>query len=285
MIKSKLPFSVVLLVLGLFLLYFLIKNITSSVFLKDQDKINVVFYGNVSRLYSTAQSAEPKYLLTFSPGAKLLVPGGYGYYNAGALNKLVNLEKDPDLFKKIYSAACSCTVDLYFYPRQADIFYDDVEKINFKPSIKEIFLNPSNATIFDRMMVFFNLVQKNNSYRQIEIGDDYDRIKFNEDYQGIFYKKSYRETGDNVQIIYAKSYETATLLSSVLDGEGIRVVDLTLGQEFKGTCEIVARSDKLKSKTVIGLRDFFHCSVKVGEPTVSDIIMTLGQLEKDWSTK
>ena len=271
--NSKITIAVVL---GLALIYLLFKNITASIFLRNQDKINLVFYGKDTRLFSL-DSKDVDYVVNFPPEAVVLVPGGYGEYRVGALNKLVDLEGKPQLFQRAFSVAAGAFVDIYFYPPETTIFYDEEREKGFSPSFREIFFSKSNANLVDRLFVFLDLTaQGKQTYKFIEPDDEL---------QGVFYKKAYRKEALNVQIIYTESYGTAVLISKLLDGEGIRVVDLTRNEETTKSCELITKKDRFNSETIRGLKDFFDCNLKEGDPLVSDIILKLGSLEKEWQVE
>ena len=125
------------------LTYYLFKSITSSVFLKGRDKINVVFYGEKTRFYSLDQK-NVNYLLSFSNLVKVIVPGGYGKYKVGAVGKLASLEKKPDIIRKTFSATTSTLVDLYFYQKKTTIYYDN-SILKQTPTVMEILLTNSNS--------------------------------------------------------------------------------------------------------------------------------------------
>jgi hypothetical protein len=274
------------------LLYYLIKSVTGSVFLKGRDKINVVFYGENTRFYSLDKK-NISYLLAFSNSVKVVVPGGYGEYKAGAINKLVSLEKKPEIIKKTFSAATATLVDLYFYPKKATIYYQDSSKnSNEIPTIKEIFLTNSNATFIDRLFLFYFFITSQREDYQIidlkpfELEDGnaiFDYNSFYKKFQGSFFQKSYRNYDINVQIVYTKSYKTALLLSQMIEGEGIRVVDLSIQDKSIPGCSLITSKKISTTKTYQRLADFFKCSLKIGETTVSDIILVLGDLEKEWA--
>jgi hypothetical protein len=110
----------------------------------------------------------------------------------------------------------------------------------------------------------------------------FDLKMFQKNLQGNFYSKVFRKLGDNVQIIYDSSYLTAELFSQMIDGEGIRVVDLSQGGSRKHQCRVIAKKIDLIS---LELSRYFKCRMQVGEPAISDIILELGSLEKDWAVK
>jgi len=273
-------------------LYFIYKNFTSSVFLKGRDKINVVFYGKNIRFYSLDRK-NINYLLSFPNSVKVIVPGGYGEYKVGAVDKLASLEKKPEIIGKTFSAATATLVDLYFYPKKTTIYHQDSpNNSNEIPTIKEIFLTNSNTALIDRLFLFYFFTTSNRkNYQTIdlkpfELGDGNDIFNYNgfyKKFQGSFSQKTYRNYDINVQIIYTKSYKTALLLSQMIEGEGIRVVDLSIQDEFIPGCLLITSKKISSTKTYQRLADFFKCSLKIGETTVSDIILVLGDLEKEWA--
>ncbi|MDO8741527.1 MAG: hypothetical protein Q7J11_00080 [Candidatus Roizmanbacteria bacterium] len=275
-----------------FFLYYLIKSITGSVFLKGRDKINVVFYGENIRFYSLDQK-NINYLLSFSNSVKVIVPGGYGEYKVGAVGKLASLEEKPEIIRKTFSAVTATLVDLYFYPKKTTIYYQDgSNNSNEMPTIKEIFLTNSNTNLIDRLFLLYFFATGNRedyqtiSLKPFELGDGNNTFDYNgfyKKFQGSFFQKTYRDYDINVQIIYTKSYKTALLLSQMIEGEGIRVVDLSNRDEFIKGCLLITSKKISTTKTYQRLADFFKCNLKIGETTVSDIILELGDLEKEWA--
>lgn len=264
--------------------YWLYRNISSSVFLHDKDKINIMFYSRVPRLYSLDRRGLD-YYISFPAEAEILVPGGYGYYRVGAINKLATLEKKPDLIRKSFSRALSSMVDIYFYPAAASIFYKESDTPSFNPSLSEVFLNPGNANFVDRFFIFISMIGKSkNSYKEIDLGGDFSHESFIKKNMGIFYNRTHRNSQLNVQVKYGQNYRTAQMISDILDGEGIRVVDLSGGEsDIRKQCEIITTKDKLNSAAVSAMKTFFNCRVVQGNVSVSDIILKLGTIEKDWS--
>ncbi len=276
----------------IFLLYYLIKSITGSVFLKGRDKINVVFYGENTRFYSLDRK-NINYLLSFPNLVKVIVPGGYGEYKVGAVGKLASLEKKPEIIRKTFSAMTATLIDLYFYPKKIIVYHQDISNSNEAHTFKEIFLTNSNASLIDRLFLsiyFFTTNQKEDyqtiNLKPFELGHNnaiFDYNSFYKKFQGSFFQKTYRNYDINVQIVYTKSYQTALLLSQMIEGEGIRVVDLSSQNKSIKGCQLITNKAISATKTFERLADFFKCSLKIGETTVSDIILVLGDLEKDWA--
>ncbi len=280
-------------VIFLFTFCFLIlayREITSSVFLKGRDKINVVFYGEKTRFYSLDRK-NVNYLLSFSNSMKVTVPGGYDKYIIGAIGKLASLEKKPDIFKRTFSAATSSFVDLYFYQKKTVVYYED-SNLRQMPTFMEILLTNSNANLIDKLLLtyVFSTNSKEN-FQSIDLspfkleGDNnvFDRNLFYKKFQGSFFQRTYRKYDINVQIVYTTSYKTAQLIGQMIEGEGIRVVDLSNQNRKVSGCLLIADKKIITTKTFARLADFFKCRTQIGETTVSDIILELGDLEKEWA--
>jgi len=280
--KTKLFFLAFLI---FWFLFFVTLNLKQSIFFNKKERINIVFYGKNTTVYSLGLGDEITYLIRYNPNLRFLVPGGYGYYRIGALGKLVFLEKKPEILKKAFSFNNGFFVDLYFYPKTDEIYFKNEETKKSWPTLKEIFFNQTNANIFDKLFIFYHLwLSKPSFYQMVDLSSDesFDREKFIKKFLGTFYKKVYRQEKVNVQFFYTKSYKTADLLSQILEGEGIRVVDITKKEfSLKKPCLIIS-SLKKQNNTVKDIKNFFGCSLKRGETPISDIIIMLGNLEDDW---
>ncbi len=266
---------------GFFLMVFLVREIKTSVFLKNQDRINIVFYSSKSRFISFSKN-DLNYLVGFSSKSQILVPGGYRYYKIGAIGKLINLEKKPDLYKKTFSGALMTFVDLYFYPKKVEIYYQEENELTF-PKISDVFWHNSNANFLDRIFLSFKILTLNkNNFRLISLNDKLiEQEGLIKKLQGFFYKKSYRQSQETVQIIYFKSYSTAEFISKIISGEGIRVVDISFQNKEKiDKCQVIS---KQKTLTSLALASYFGCQFRFSETDISDIILKLGSLEKEWS--
>lgn len=279
----------------LLLLYVVYRNITSSVVLTKKDRLNIVFYSAKTVYYSLGKN-DVSYAIPFPANMEIAVPGGYGNYRVGAIGKLASLEKKPDIFRKAFSAATGSFVDLYFYPRQINIYYSDQSPPAVLPGWSDIFLNSSNANFVDRLLTFWQIIHADtNDLQQItdlptkSAGQEtvFDQDTFYKKYQGFFYKKTYRNLKDNVQILYTKSYRTALLLSNIIEGEGIRVVDIsqvpsTIRQPADKVQSCLITYNKNALSVADDLQKFFGCKKKEGKPDTSDIIIKLGILENEW---
>ena len=104
---------------------------------------------------------------------------------------------------------------------------------------------------------------------------------FAKKYQGFLYNRIYRKEKKTVQIQYENSYKTAVFISKIIEGDGIRIVDLSDTNFIKGTCEVIEDTETF-SQTAKDMSRFFGCILKRGQPTSSDILMKLGSVEKEW---
>ena len=283
--KKTKEVKIVLFIIFFWLFFFISLNFRSSIFLNKKERINFVFYGEKTIVYSLSLSNDLTYLIYYPVNLSLLVPGGYGFYRVGALGKLVFLEKKPELFKKIFSAANSLFIDFYFYPNKTEIYFDEKNNKKIWPTFKEIFFNQSNANFVDRLLIYYYFsIKKPVFYQTIVIKnkEKFDQENFFKKTIGIFYKKIYRQENLTTQIFYDKNYQTAKLLAQILEGEGIRVVDISQKKlNLNSSCEIISLIKK-ETQTIKDIKNFFSCSFKNAETKISDIIINLGKLEKEW---
>ncbi|PIY70405.1 hypothetical protein COY89_01175 [Candidatus Roizmanbacteria bacterium CG_4_10_14_0_8_um_filter_36_36] len=288
-IKKK---NVLYIIFFIILIYFFFINLRDSLFVKKKDRLNILFYNQKTAFYSFGFADGVNYFIPFPADIKVLIPGGFGYYRLGALGKLVELEKKPLLYQKSFSAITSSFLDFYFYPPNNEIFFGkETPSQIFLPTVKQIWISKSNANLFDKTYIFFLfLMQQKNQFIQLtnlalkentneEILDEklfFDRLI------GFFYKKTYRNEEDTVQIIYTKKENNASLLANIIEGEGIRVVDLSYQPATTiNKCQIIISEVDL-SQTARALNRFFDCPITKGKTGAYDIIFKLGKKEEDW---
>lgn len=271
-----------------------VKDLSKSLFFNKKDRINILFYGQTASLYSISLSDNIDYVINFYPDLKVLVPGGYQYYRVGALGKLVNLEHKKGILPKTFSSASSSIVDFYFYPSLPAAYYgiSNPEKTKI-PGLRELFLDSSNAGIFDRIYLYsqFFVAQRRNLNRinDIPILKKNNELYLSEEEfakqsQGIFFNKSYRTEKKTVQIVYSDKVANAVLISRILEGSGIRVVDYSQDNSAPKNCSVVEETVTF-SKTSKDLSRFFGCKLTKGRSFVSDIIVRLGEKEKEWAAE
>jgi hypothetical protein len=114
-------------------------------------------------------------------------------------------------------------------------------------------------------------------------GSTLSEVEFAKRYQGFFYQGSYREEKKTVQIMYT-DYEAATILGRIIEGNGIRIVDLTAGTPQK-ECRVVEERESY-SRSARDIARFLGCSLEHGSASISDIIVYLGsKVEGEWAAK
>ena len=267
----------------------IIRQLLTSAFFVKEDRINILFYSSEPIYYSLEKGGEVHYVTTFNADSRTEVPGGYGVYRMGALGKLIVLEKNPELLRRTFSRITGSMIDYYFYPRNGTIYYGSSE--NIKPtSFSEIFLNASNANFFDRLYIFFQFIGKHPSdfeginIKKIKTGDIIllSDTTFAKQYLGYFYHKSLRKENKTVQILYTDFYTAAINMSRIIDGEGIRVVDIDLGENQKQGCVVKENTQNGFSVTAEEIARFFNCVLIKGKGRVSDIVVEIGKAEKEW---
>lgn len=287
MVQSKVPYIVI----ALIALLIIIKLLLSSLFFKSRDRVNFVIFDQNPVYYSLGLRDGVDYMIPFYADLKIVVPGGYSFYRVGAIARLAELEKKGDLFKRAFSLATSTFTELYFYPGRNEVFYgknDDNDLV--LPDLYKVLIYRSNGNLFDRLYLLVKLIGKNkNSFQKLvnipTTGDKNEPIfaqnEFFKKYQGYFYQRTYREENKSVQIIYTKSYKSALNLSDILDGSGIKVVDLS-EDEKASACRIIEDTRGNFSQTAKDLADFLRCKLTKGSSRVSDIIVVLGTAEGEW---
>ncbi len=219
------------------------------------------------------------------------MPGGYGKYRVGALGKIIGLEKDPAILKRTFTYNSSSFVPYYFYPTSSTIYYNPEEEGTHIPTLIDIVSSQSNASFIDKLYIYskFAAVAKNDfipvdtqDFADKQEGDlIFSAADFKKKFIGYFYNKTYRTERKTVQIMYTKDYNTAVAIGHILEGNGIRVVDISQKQDTSVHCQIAEEIDA-DSTTARDLVLFFGCSYKKESSSLSDIVLTLGDVEKTW---
>lgn len=279
----------------LVVIYFLFKIIqlfTSSLFFTDNSRINTIFYSQETAFYSLDKTNARHYVMYFPADLKMQVPGGYGTYRVGSLGKLAKLDTNFDLLQNTFSIGTTSFVNYYFYEDSDTVFYGDtVPTEKKKPQISDIWFLKSNASFFDKLYLTLSFMQKKKddfyiiSYQEKENKALNDIIFQEESFIkssiGLLYQAQYRDEQKSVQIQYPTSYTVAQSVGSLLEGNGIRVSDISLDLDKSKNCIILESSD-IHSKTAKDLSAFFNCPIENKTTDVYDIILKLGNLEKDW---
>jgi len=218
------------------------------------------------------------------------VPGGFGYYRLGGLGKLVALGNSQEIFKRAFSSATGSFVDSYFYPAKSQVFFGEEKKVVFYPSPTDFLLLNTNVSLIDRFYILsLFLTKQKNNFKQItnlpvnKDGEDifFDEKKFYDDQLGFFYQESLRREKAAVQLIYSIKEENALLLSKIIEGQGIRVVDITYKPGIK-QCTVY-ENNGMELGTTESLVNILECRKKKMKTNPYDIILELGSREKEWS--
>ncbi len=289
--SNKDYYKIIIIIFVFYFIFSIVKSFKSSLFLNQPDRLNLLIYGQETRYFSFGLDDRVNYYIYFVPDINIIVPGGYGKYRVGALGKLISLEKKPNLLQKSFSLTTSTFTDYYFYPKTNKIYYGKkVENNIVLPSIKEVFLNYSNASFFDRVYLSLLILKTDKSdYKALNLfkqtgqkNNDFPVKKFFKIHEGSFYQKTYRKERRDVQIMYTKSYKNGLYLNRILEGQGIRVVDLSLKKSKSNSSCLVIEGSKYFSKTARGIAKFLNCRLKKDQTSISDIIVVLNRAEKEW---
>lgn len=267
-------------------------HLKGSLFFTVKERVNVVVYGQQALYYSLGLKDNLHYVIPYYSDLQIQVPGGYGFYRVGALGKLITLEKKPNLYKKAFSAASTSFTDYYFFPKTTQVFYGKAEDQKQSVPNPIVFLfHHTNANWFDRIyLTLFFLGKRTNDFINLsniqttvrEGNKALSADEFAKQYQGYFYHRSIRDEGFNIQVQYSHDYTTGVMLGRVLEGNGIRVADITEQSiDIKKRC-IIKENKETVSQTALVLKNFFGCSLVKEKTGIYDILFIIGSLEKEW---
>lgn len=283
-----------------YFLFICIRSAQQSHLFTTRDRVTVVFYGEHPSVVSIGYSDSVNYIGFFDQGAAVYVPGGYGQYKIGALGKLVELDHKPQILQRAFSSILSSYVDFYFYPKKSTIYSFDepdpskreffIPKLSFLDVIFPYHFN-TNAGFFDRLHIYISMLHKKRSdFSRLKIrtitDDAGDRIfaesRFDKKYQGYFYEQKLRSESKSVQILY-KNYKSAVVLTRIIEGEGIRVSDLSKDVSKGHVGCIINENQEPHSYSALFLKSILHCTLKSGKSDTADIVLDLGEaVEKNW---
>lgn len=285
---------------GAFLFYLAIVGLRAlhqSALFTRHDRINVAFFGEEATILSFGLTDNVNYIISLSHEQKIVIPGGYNQYPLGSLGKLVELEKDPRILQRAFSSMTSAYVDYYVSPKKPDVYKKpdtDAPAYQKLELIRKIFSsgNMTNMNIFDKGYIAY-LIAKRRQQDFVVLRstvkldkDDGSRIfsekSFLKKYKGFFYHHDLREEGLEIQLRYI-NYKSATNLSRVIEGQGIRVADLSVTDRDQVSDCVIRTNLKPTVHTVRFFIDAFSCSLERGETEGVDVIVYLGkELEKLW---
>ena len=92
------------------------------------------------------------------------------------------------------------------------------------------------------------------------------------------------ELADYLLFAFAFVVEGQRLLGTILEGNGIKVSDYTIKTSTDKKCMVYEQTDSF-SQSARDMANFFGCGLKKGPTDVYDIILSAGNLEKDWETE
>lgn len=291
--RNQALYVFLVLAFGCYIIYLFTKILLQSLYFNPVERINFVMYGETPIFYSIGVTEVGNYMMPLYPDLRSTIPGGYGNYRIGALGKLSILENDTSLFQKAFASVTSTFVHFYFADVNDKIYYGKLSS-SFQvkgPNIVSILTQTSNASFLDKLYLIGVISQiRNSDYILIntEILNDnnteetiFDNKNFQRIYQGIFYQDTYRLENLSIQLIYSNQYDTAEKISTILNGNGIFVSDISFQDYEHDRCVIIEESDE-QSKTARRIQHYFGCNYKKSETGLYDIQFVLGDLEKSW---
>lgn len=274
--RANIKISPLLIFLILFILVILVvySQVHTSIFWQGKDRINVLIYDERPWVFSLDMRSSIQTQVNFSADKKVIVPGGYGEYRIGALGKLSYLEKKPVMLRNTFALNTHAFIDRYFYRRTSLIYYENNLPKSTSPIFLKILSYQGDANLIDRLYLAWYFTK--NYPKNLR------EYTYNQDQTRLWYRLSYRTEKKRLQIIYHTSYATARNLSDLIEGNGIRVVDLTYeNKPALGRC-VVTENEPVFSQTANDLAWFFHCQLIRQKSEISDIILYTNASENDW---
>lgn len=284
---------VLLVVVGMYVLWVGGRSLLGSSY--TPDRLNIVIYDEVPVLLSLGLSDKVNYVVTFSHEDNVYAPGGYGRYRVGALGKLAHLEDDAGLVSRAFSSMISAHVDHSLTPRSSRV-YEDMQgaRADFTALTvaRHIFSQEYlfDGGIMDKVYVIFKLashrssdfIQLKGTFKEDPDGDIiFSEKRFQKKYRGFFYHKTLRDEAQNVQIEYS-TYSAGTVLSRIIEGQGIRVVDLRSTDKPIQKCEVLYQGVE-KPLTADYLAERFSCRVNSGKVEGADILIRMSEdMDNQW---
>lgn len=259
------------------------------------DRLNIVLYDDAPVLLSLGLSDNVNYVVSFSHDDKVYIPGGYGRYRVGALGKLAHLQKDPDLISRAFSSMVSAHVDFSIAPKTSKV-YEDMKGV--EPDFTALTVAKHLASqsysfdggFFDKLHVLYKLTSLRSSdfvplkgtFKEDPDGDIvFSEKRFQKKYRGFFYHKSLRNESQTVQI-ESSTYLAGVIVSRIVEGQGIRVVDVNGIEEAPKKCEVVYQSSEAPL-TARYLAYVYGCTARTGKVEGADILLRMDErLDAKW---
>jgi hypothetical protein len=257
---------------------------TSAIFARH-DRINVAFFGEEATILSFGLTDNVNYIVSLSHEQKIMIPGGYNEYPLGSLGKLVAIEKDPSILQRTFSSMTSAYVNYYVSPKKPEVYEKpDTDEPTYQKLdlITRIFSskNMTNMNVFDKMYVGY-LIAKRRQQDYVVLRGASEK-SFQKKYKGFYNHQSLREEGLEVKILY-HNYKSAVTLSRIIEGQGIRIVDLSPTSRVDFQNCLIRSNLTRSSQTIRFLQHAFHCSLEQGETEGVDIVLYLGkEIENLW---
>ena len=290
---------------GLVSLYLIVmgaRAAADSLSFMRRDRITMVVYGASPVVVSLGLSDSVSYILFFDNSMKVKAVGGYGEYKIGSIQKLAQLSGDEDLLRRTFSSVLSSHVDYYFAPKQKEVYFETKKLENFSSS-KAAYVSTvaspqqmTNANFLERVYLLTALLKMRKlDFTQLKTnfvvpgtdGDTFDEDDFFHYYQGFFYEPSLRNERDEVKIIYKDSLSADKNVSRILEGEGIRIIDLDRQDNKLRRCLVqIDPSAMIKTqipKAAQFIVDALKCDTKVANIDDATILLYVGEdVEEDY---
>lgn len=282
---------------GLLIVFFLVycgmrifHGLSRIRYIAHKDRIQVLVYdGKAATVTSFDMRDGVDYQILFDAKTSVTVPGGYKQYEVENIGKLSYLEKDPLLILRTFSSAISSMVDVIVYPSR-DVSFSS-QRFSVITSLIRFSQN-SNLNFLERM--YLAIILSGHRDKPIEIKDVdsrnekgiFDEKHFAKTYRGYLYHTSLRDENKAVIATYNTSHLAADRVSRILEGEGIRVVDISQNnkKDDESFCQITLSEHRQGMEVTKNfLQNTFGCIIEPTSTIDEALILNIGeQMEKKW---
>lgn len=282
--KNTINKFVVFGLIGLLCFFYLFKQYSGSLVLREKDRINIGVYADIPYVYSYHPGKKLAIVTYFNPDYLVKVPGGYDWYKIGSLGLLGKIEDNREkILKQAFSELVGTPIDYLYYPQNARLlrnnkqnFEDYYLQFNNQTLFSKKFTN-SITNLFDKLLIkrVFSVRRDHlifiNSYNLVTSRDAreyYEAEKLDGKLKGLFYHESLLNLALKAVVAVNKdNYPKATRVVRQIESLGIKVIEIEINDNLKNS-KCVITVNKQQQKALRKLGRIFNCQIKTHKSTI-----------------
>ncbi len=290
---------IICVVLGIWLVIALIKEVRASIFLKSS-RTNIVIQNNPIILLSFASiEADSDLLITLPGSVHVLVPYGYGQYRLEAVGRLGILEHKPQLLPDTIADLLGVTLDGWV---QKDIDRHTnntvLEQLQQSLTLGQV-LSPqfdSNLEMLDRFLLFwklwhlrsnvvrvYDMTQNSTIFVRSALADGSNSTEVNSDGLERFLEQKFEDAQirlDGLTIRIFNSTDTAGIgqkFARFVTRIGGKVIAVGNQKDDEAHCRVFLRKELDQKRIVQFLQKEFNCTLSLTPNNLgADLMITVG---------